>query len=229
MEVYALKIDKNIKRTTFYRYLTFLTKKKQLKIMRLHRYEDALRSLIADILLRTIVAEKVQISNKDIIFINNEYGKPFLKMYDNFEFNISHSDEWVVCAIDNYPVGIDVQKVLPIDLNIAKQFFTKIEYEFLETKDASQKLLSFYDLWSLKESYVKADGKGLSIPLDSFSIIIKNEGISLYTENEFRECFFKQYHINNNYKLSVCGCENDFCSGIIHKEINEVLQMMLLI
>ena len=224
IEVYAVKITKQIEKSVFNRCLAYLHKDKQVKIMKFYKYEDAQRSLISDILIRTLICEKTQISNKDIIFDTNEYGKPFLKKFSNFKFNISHSCEWIVCAIYNHSVGIDIEKIAPIDFDVAKQFYSKTEYNALLSKDPGEAISFFYDIWTLKESYIKAAGKGLSIPLDSFSISINDDTIDLITENPFKNCFFKQYNIDNNYKMAVCSSINNFCNEIKYKNIEQLLE-----
>ncbi|MCL0028295.1 hypothetical protein M1M88_01070 [Peptococcaceae bacterium] len=44
-------------------------------------------------------------------FVENDYGKPFLKNTNDLYFNVSHSGEWVVCAIHHHPIGIDIEQV----------------------------------------------------------------------------------------------------------------------
>lgn len=65
-------------------------------------------------------------------------------------------------------VGIDVEEVRVFDLCMAKQLFT--EFEYWEILAAENKSLACFDIWTMKESYVKALGKGLAIPLDSFRV-----------------------------------------------------------
>ncbi|MGE2643814.1 4'-phosphopantetheinyl transferase family protein, partial [Escherichia coli] len=120
--------------------------------------------LIADLLVRSLIIRKYSISNEEIEFKNNLYGKPYLHNFSNFEFNVSHSGDWVVCAVDKFSIGIDVELIKPIEFEIAKSFFAEAEYNDLLSIEPLRKLDYFYDLWTIKESYVKVLGEGLTIP-----------------------------------------------------------------
>lgn len=223
IETFGVKIDQLIEKSVFNKALTILDEQKQMKIRRFCHFQDAQRALIADILVRSIIVKKTKIKNKNIVFNNNKYGKPYFKFDKNFEFNIAHSGKWVVCAVHNSPVGIDIEEIQPIDFEIARRFFAKSEYDLLLNKENNEQLSYFYDLWSIKESYIKASGKGLSIPLNSFSIYLKDNDIDIFTKNEFNNCFFKQYEIDSKYKMAVCGCSEDFSVGVKYIELNQLL------
>lgn len=223
--VYAVKINHNLDKSIFNYFMSYLAKDKQERISRFKRLEDAQRALIADVLLRTVICSELDIKNKDIILDKNEYGKPFLKYNHNFHFNISHSGEWAICATDVAPIGIDIEHIQPIDFDVAKRFFSKGEYDDLMNINNARRLSYFYDLWTLKESYIKAIGRGLSIPLNSFSLRINGEkDITLKIGNMESRCFFKQYSIDKNYKLAVCGLTKGFSDEVIIKEISDIYE-----
>lgn len=97
-------------------------------------------------------------------------GKPFFTDYPNIHFNLSHSAGQIVCAISDLPVGIDIQQEIPRKLTIANRFFHAREVEFLSTLDTRARQTAFYQLWVLKEAYLKAIGEGLHKPLSDFCI-----------------------------------------------------------
>jgi len=227
IEIYSLKIDGGFCSEKFDRLFPHVDKEKQASVKAFYRVEDSERALGAATLIRAIAVEKLGISNCEMQFGKNEYGKPFLKGFPDFHFNLSHSGEWVVCAIDNEQIGIDVEKINSIDLSIADRFFSKQEVLDIYSKPKDEQLPYFFDIWTLKESYIKAWGKGLSIPLDSFSLRVHNDGkIELATSNSFRECFFQQYNIDNGYKLSVCSLKSELPERIIRKSIDDILYLL---
>lgn len=97
-------------------------------------------------------------------------GRPFLDIA--MDFNISHSCEYVVCAFcSEGRVGIDIEEVRPIDISDFKAQMTRDQWEM--TMASENRLEKFFGLWTQKEAVIKADGRGLSIPLDE--IILEGE------------------------------------------------------
>ncbi|NLM10171.1 MAG: 4'-phosphopantetheinyl transferase superfamily protein [Clostridiaceae bacterium] len=227
--VAAVNLVGTLEKSKYDKLLTYISVEKQKRINRFHRYQDAQRTLIGDILVRYLLCKRLGVRNKELIFGVNEYGKPFLVNSTDAEFNISHSGEWVVCSIDNMPVGIDIEQVKPIDISIAERFFSKEEVKSLMSKCIAEREAYFYDLWTLKESYIKAVGKGLSIPLNSFTIRIVKNNITVCSANETDNYYFKQYYIDQEYKMAVCSSKNEFPDEINFFNIDELYEELLLI
>lgn len=97
-----------------------------------------------------------------------EYGKPYIAGCP-LHFSLSHSGGRVLCAVCDYPIGADIQKLSPYNAALAGRFFTEEEQAYL--RESKNKDLAFTAVWSLKESYIKALGTGLRMPLNSFSVI----------------------------------------------------------
>jgi 4'-phosphopantetheinyl transferase len=166
-------------------------------------------------LTRYLICQKSNLKNHQLQFNQTEYGKPFLQNNRNFFYNISHSGEWVVCAFANSAVGIDVEKMASVDLHLAQRILTPAEYEAFLTKSSSEQQLYFYSLWTLKESFIKAVGKGLSIPLDSFAIRgDPGAYFTIYPEPGGDRYFFKQYDWGEAYRLSLCATTNIFSAKV---------------
>lgn len=96
-----------------------------------------------------------------------EYGKPYLNVEDLF-FNLSHSGKYVVCAVADREVGVDVQQPCRMNEGVIKRFFSEDEATYIQASENRDR--AFAEVWSLKESYVKALGTGISKPLSSFSV-----------------------------------------------------------
>lgn len=216
MEIYAVKIL-DIDEEKIYELSLLVDTNKRHRTQKFINKKDKIRALIAEILLRTIIVEKLSISDDDIIFEKNPYGKPYLKGYPNFNFNISHSGDFVVCAIDDKPIGIDIEQVKPIEYEeIAKSFFTVSEFNYILNWDLAIQLSKFYEIWTLKESYIKCCGKGLSIPLKSFSFDIdKYENIKMRINNKYMKYTFKRFYIDSGYKMAVCSLNKEISNKII--------------
>lgn len=210
IELYAVKTPTYIENLLYEELLHSISLKKQKRILMYVKQEDAYKALIADMLIRTIICSKYSnIKNHELTFNYNMHGKPSVEnIY--FPFNVSHSGDWVVCAVHRLPIGVDIEKIQPIDLSIAEHFFTKKEYEYLfQMKNHEQQLNYFYRIWTIKESYVKAIGKGLSVPLNSFKISEDGAQVANW--------FIKQYMIDELYCLSVCAKTNEFPEYIDHQ------------
>ncbi len=168
-------------------------------------------------MLRRIIRENLGLSDEKISFGANRYGKPFLVGAGDFHFNLSHSGEWVVCVIDSAPVGIDIEMIRPVEQDIARGFFSPVEYGDLMAKSEAERLHYFFSLWTLKESYIKVLGEGLSRALDSFAIRIDgSENPGLETE-DMPNWFFKRYGIDRRYEMAVCAAHGGFPEAVAVK------------
>jgi 4'-phosphopantetheinyl transferase len=94
---------------------------------------DKKRSLFAELLLRYVLERHFSIGENDLAFEKNQFGKPRLSDYPNVFFNYSHSGDWVLCAVGESRVGVDVEVIKERDIIIAKRFFTTEEYEWLQS------------------------------------------------------------------------------------------------
>jgi 4'-phosphopantetheinyl transferase len=174
------------------------------KVIRYSHKRAKLRALTAALLLARVVNEFCQIDFAQAKIAENEYGKPHIVGLPDFHFNLSHSGEWVVCAINPQPLGVDVQEVCrKTELDIAERFFSTSEAGDLRKLPQLQQRDYFFTLWALKESYIKAEGKGLSIALDSFEFRV-NEQIEFLANDSTCGWQFRLYELQAGYKLALC-------------------------
>ncbi len=145
------------------------------KVSLLRNLKDQQRTLLAEIQLRAILKRHYHYNNRDIILFANSKNKPYLINIPLF-FNISHSGNWVCCAISDRIVGTDIERIRKIKTDIAGRFFSHHENNKLNQLKGDEKLHYFFDLWTIKESYLKLIGKGLSHPLNSFSVELQPDG-----------------------------------------------------
>lgn len=211
IEVYCVEVSNLKEYKDIHKFFDYVPEKKREKLLKFKREEDRIRGLVGELLVRYIIVKKMGIKNKKINFLCNYYGKPYLEEIDGIKFNISHSGKYVICAISEEDVGIDIEEIGKIDSSILELVLCKEEEEeFLRAEDKNR---FFYSIWTLKESFIKLIGKGLSIPLKSFAIngILSDEIYCIYKGEKFK---FMQFNIDSKYKCSIC-----FKDGNINKEI----------
>ncbi len=135
--------------------------------------------LLARYLLRSTLSRYSNaITPANWVFEFNPFGRPFVinkNRPNDLFFNLSHSDGIVVCALaSTQEVGVDVEnsKRESSYLELAEHCFSNIEIEKLKSMDKKFHQAEFFKFWTLKESYIKARGMGLQLPLDQFSFQI---------------------------------------------------------
>ena len=120
--------------------------------------------------LRYILSDYTHESPERLKLDSGPYGKPLLRSQP-FCFNVTHSGLLMVCAVSRTaPVGIDIEHIreMPDMFAIANGHFAPGECERLRALPALYRTRGFFECWTRKEAFIKAVGKGLSIPLNSF-------------------------------------------------------------
>ncbi|XP_031743729.1 uncharacterized protein LOC101203236 isoform X2 [Cucumis sativus] len=164
-------------------YLNLLSPNEKESVMKIQEEELQKRALLARALVRSTIsryATQFQIDPQALKFKKNMFGKPENSSQlclPPLQFNISHSSSLIACGVTMHsPIGIDVEaKTRKIKNNIiafAKRFFSPNEIEFLSAiSDPESQRQEFIKLWTLKEAYVKALGRGFSAtPFNTFTI-----------------------------------------------------------
>lgn len=182
------------------------------RIGRFRRWEDRWRTLTGDLLVRRVLRHVYDLPAGRLRYERNAYGKPSLAGERTVEFNVSHAGNWVVAAFDEQPIGIDVERIIDVEQEIGKHYFSRQEYADLCCKPQTERLSYFFDLWTCKESYIKAVGEGLSMPLDAFTVRKTSATrITLKTaRSDARQWSLRQYELERGYKLSVCAGSSGF-------------------
>jgi 4'-phosphopantetheinyl transferase len=128
---------------------------------RFHKEIDRNRFIICRAILKIVLAVHTKLDVKSIYFDYHFNKKPYLASHPEVCFNISHSEDYAVIALSRKKVGIDIEY-------ISKDFnFTELlsdvfnENEILTIQNAGNKKHAFYTLWTRKEAFVKALGKGI--------------------------------------------------------------------
>ncbi|PID82620.1 MAG: 4-phosphopantetheinyl transferase [Clostridiales bacterium] len=186
------------------------------EVIRFNRFKNknsAIQFLLGRVLLRYMLNKHYKLVNRDININYTKYGKPFLNDV-SIHFNIAHSAQWVVCVVADTSVGVDIEKISRFRPTVAQRQLSVDEYKDLMALDGTEQIDYFYSLWTSKESYSKAIGRGLTIPFSSFSIKKSQLNQLFITDDNY---LIKQYDIDTTYKMAVCTTKNDFADNV--KEI----------
>jgi 4'-phosphopantetheinyl transferase len=203
MDITGIRISGGIDALLLQDWLGAVSETKRARLRRYLRKEDTLRSLLGDVLARMEIGRRFGMSNREIEFAYGPFEKPLLKHWDARHFNISHSGEWVFCAVDTEPVGIDVQEIREMGLDIAESFFSKQEFADLMAQPDRERVSYLFQLWTLKESYIKATGRGFSEGLDGFTIRIRQGRAEMADPGA--PVVFRKFESIQGYKLAACS------------------------
>lgn len=206
-KVYIARTDALNDEKVFKRLYNAVSEERRRKADRFVQKRDKMLSIGAEILLKRALFD---CGIEDFSLKYGESGKPYLADNAVF-FNLSHSENTVICAVSEREIGVDAEKVGEVDLEIARRFFHRDEFELLENLPTNEeKREMFFRLWTLKESFVKALGKGILTPLDSFCIELGKGEISVRQNVTSHKYFFKEYELGDGFKYSACGLCGEF-------------------
>jgi|GEM_PF-993772 len=154
-------------------WLSLLDQQELSRFSRRAKKAAKLEFLVSHGLLRLILSVYLDIPPASIIFEIGKNGRPELKAENSVTFNMSHSGGWVAIGVTRnnlIKLGVDIELIdqTTQSLKVAKRFFSKYEWDQLNRLSGQQQQRRFFELWVLKESFVKAIGKGITWPLDQF-------------------------------------------------------------
>jgi 4'-phosphopantetheinyl transferase len=197
-------------------YRTLLSEEELEKQQRFHFERDRHRYLITRAMVRTVLSKYAEVEPREWRFDVNPYGKPSISAEHErargIEFNVSHTDGLVVMGVARgRAIGVDVENVRTrrADIEIADRYFAAAEVAALRALRGERQHQRFFEYWTLKESYIKARGMGLSIPLDQFAFELDEQPRILLTvdtrlEEEPERWTFWQLSLGRNQVIAVC-------------------------
>lgn len=184
---------------------------------RLPAAADRLRYLVTRALVRSVLSRYVKVDPAEWEFVSNAYGRPELAAHHNLPtlcFNITHTRSLIALAVSTRrAMGVDVECVFARTgwEGIVSQFFSQSEVAELAGLPHELRMNRFFEYWTLKESYIKARGMGLSLPLNRFSLHFPDaHAVHIAFDNGFddsepmRWCFW-QCRPASQYLLALCA------------------------
>ena len=141
---------------------------------------DKLRSVAVEYLLNETLKEYDESIETPVVLSYDEQGKPHLYLQNKEVFiSLTHSGDYVGCMVSDRPCGIDIEKHKDREYEkIARRICTDLEIYGIETAK------KFFDLWTAKESILKAYGSGLALDMRSFEIRKNGEEFSTLVDGK---------------------------------------------
>jgi 4'-phosphopantetheinyl transferase len=197
------------------------------KLERIMNPDSYGRSLLGEILARYTISRFAGLGNTDIHFNIAEKGKPHLKDFPGIHFNITHSGDMVACAASCLEIGIDIELFRKVNFRVAERFFSPPEIGDLLALDEAARMDYFFTLWTIKESFLKAIGSGLTRNLNSFTVVRAKDGFILDGDELSRSYFLKTFQLPGQYHLAVCSKEQAFPDEVQIVSIEEIVKLLV--
>ncbi|MBR3173799.1 MAG: 4'-phosphopantetheinyl transferase superfamily protein [Eubacterium sp.] len=202
MEVYYFDIEPLRNKAIFNSQIENITEGRLERIEKSQSTADKLRLMGSGLMINFIKTK--YFVDSDVA--TDKHGKPYFVNSD-LKFNLSHSGRYVVAAVSDYEIGIDIQKKKADKHRIAEKNFLQGECAYINAgANDEERHQRFCEVWTLKEAYLKNIGMGLRKPLNSFEIVFRPEGPVIRNQTEFK-C--TQFKMNDKYIVSICKDIND--------------------
>ncbi|SRR5216684_1651923 len=198
-------------------YRDILSAEERVQEPRFYFARDRRRYLVTRALVRTVLSGYVSIPPADWNFSSNAYGRPEIANAEGraagLSFNLSHTRSLIVLGVTrSRALGVDVEnfRAREVSLDIAGRYFAPAEVEELSVVPPHEQQYRFFEYWTFKESYIKARGMGLSLPLDKFSFHYPHDrGVAVTIDPELADDAarwqFWQFRPLPEYLVAVCA------------------------
>lgn len=227
IQVFVLKTEENQLSPEFiHSLLQYLPEAGKLRVKDKLNNSSKLQTVAGELLARYSVGQYLGKPDLEIKLRFGEKGKPYVQNPENIHFNISHSGHYIVCAVARNEIGIDVERIRKVNLRIAERFFSSDEIRDLMEFDETRRMQYFITLWTIKESYLKAVGRGLTQHLNSFTIIKKGDSYTLTGNPEAEGFGIESRQLNHEYMMAVCAPLPYPASVTTHVTLNGIIKTL---
>lgn len=197
------------------RYQALLSDDELAQMARFYYARHRHQYLLTRALVRTSLSNYYPVNPAAWKFSKNDYGKPEICHPDidlPIQFNLSHTNGLILCGITrNNAIGVDVedtQRTTRAALADLSSYFSMQEIEDLNRLPTQQQMLRFFDYWTLKESYIKARGMGLAIPLRQFSFHFVTDRLTRFSidpqlKDDADQWRFWRIALTTRYRIAV--------------------------
>ncbi len=202
------------------RYDALLSTDERARQMRFLFAKDRRRHLVTRVLVRTVLSRYAAVRPEDWVFSAGAHGRPAIaapQPAPPLEFNISHAADLVMLGVTSgRTLGIDTESAeeRAADIDGLDRYFAPEESAALLSLPPGQRRRRFFELWTLKESYIKARGMGLAIPLDAFRFeLTGNGGLTLHMRPELGDSPDRwrvwQLAVRPHYLAAICAARGE--------------------
>lgn len=214
------------------RYQALLSDDERMQLSRFYFDRHRHQYLVTRALIRCSLSNYYDVSPGDWIFGKNSFDKPeiaFPSITQPVRFNLSHADGLIMCGLTReFDIGVDVedcQRSTQAGFSRLSSYFSEQEIAALSNLPEVEKKQRFFDYWTLKESYIKARGGGLSIPLRKFSFQFRENrlagfGVDADLDDDAGNWQFWRVSMAQHYRAAVAVNSGDTVFTI--KAVNTV-------
>lgn len=152
-----------------------------------------------------------------------EKGKPYFLYNDTLHFSISHTNSHIAIALDNQPIGIDIEQKRRYKPDLVRRFFHSDEVAYLSALPIEEQDEAFTRIWTLKEAFVKYTGQGIADNFKSFAVGLPLQSSetdfvqatlnfdSMIPTADFTQPFISAFSIKDNeHQLYIAICKIGF-------------------
>lgn len=213
IRTYIVNIRQFEEERDFQTALSAVSPYRQQKIALLKNEKEKRRSLGAAFALNAALSHH-GLCERNMEYILGDQGKPVLRDYPGLHFSLSHSGDYAICSLGELEVGCDIERIRPDKMRVADRFYTEEEKRWLyQAKGMEEQESRLFQLWTMKESFLKVTGRGMSLPLRDFTVWTGENGTGRIghslNDNSY---IIKEYDLpevfreTEGYRISVC-CE----------------------
>lgn len=242
IRLYYMKLDGDCSKEQSLALYEMLPQERKESVDRAKNKEIAKKRLYTGAFLQYILSKETGVLAEQLHYRYNEWGKPELDVermvqeidckcnrfeissLENIHFNLSHSGDYVVLAVSDSLVGVDIEHKMKSYESLAKRCFHEAEYKDIMSAEAEwERQHRFLVYWTMKEAYIKYVGEGMRIPLNSFQIERNEEGLSFV---KGMDVYFKTLFQDGIYCISVCGSSLDGVEKCVkqREQVTEILK-----
>jgi len=193
-------------------YLGFLSSAEKLRYDQYHP-KAARLFLISRVLVKTVLADKLGISPHEVTLLLHPNGKPFVQGSKAVYFNLTHSADVIILAVtEEGEIGVDIEQVdREFEWMRVDSVLDLSEIEWIkenELTDPFSVFQRFFQIWTLKEAYIKCTGEGMSRHLKKLNFHVLPEPIQFldltHNAQKTEEYYFESYIYESNFIFSIC-------------------------